>query len=74
MFGCCSSSAKTYVLAALVACVMRSDAARGAVADLARAMYGASAFSDAVWSIVNLRNSFEKLGAVQKLPIRAIER
>jgi len=48
MFGCCNSSAKTYVLAALVACVIRSEAARGDVADLARAMYGASAFKDVV--------------------------
>lgn len=35
MLGVCSSSAKTYVFGAEVACVIRSMAARGEVADLA---------------------------------------
>jgi hypothetical protein len=51
MFGVCSSSAKTYVFGALVACTTRSEAARGDVADLLRARNGSSALRAFVCSI-----------------------
>jgi hypothetical protein len=51
MLGVCSSSAKTYVFGALVACEIKSDAARGEVADLLRARKGSSALSAFVCSM-----------------------
>jgi hypothetical protein len=53
MFGVCSNSANTYVLGALVACEIKSDAARGEVADLLRARKGSRALSALVCSIVD---------------------
>ena len=55
MFGVLSSSAKTYVLGALVACVIRSEAARGEVADFVRARNGSRALSALVCSMVDVR-------------------
>ena len=52
MFGVWSSSAKTYVFGALVACTTRSEAARGDAADLLRARKGSSALSAFVCSIL----------------------
>jgi hypothetical protein len=52
MFGVCSSSAKTKVFGAEVACVTRSAAARGEVADLDKMMKGSSAFTALSCSIV----------------------
>lgn len=52
MFGVWSSSAKTYVFGALVACTTKSEAARGDVADLLRARKGSSALRALVCSIV----------------------
>lgn len=43
-----------YVLGAEVACVMRSEAARGELADLASAIKGARAFMARVWSMSSL--------------------
>lgn len=57
MFGVCSSSAKTYVFGALVACTTRSEAARGDVADLLRARKGSSALSALVCSILTSSGS-----------------
>lgn len=54
MFGCCNSSAKTYVFCAEVACVMRPAAALGAVADLASATNGASALMAREASMLSL--------------------
>ena len=45
MLGVCRSSAKTKVLGADVACVTRSAAALGELADLASKMYGSRALS-----------------------------
>jgi hypothetical protein len=52
MFGVCSSSANTYVFGALVACTIKSDAARGEVADLLRARKGSRALRAFVCSMV----------------------
>lgn len=54
MFGVCSSSAKTYVLGALVACEIKSEAARGEVADLLRARNGSRALSALVCSMAGV--------------------
>lgn len=54
MLGVCSSSAKTYVFGALVACEIKSDAARGEVADLLRARKGSRALSALVCSILKM--------------------
>lgn len=53
MFGVRNSSAKTYVLGALVACEIKSEAARGEVADLLRARKGSSALSALVCSMID---------------------
>lgn len=55
MLGVCSSSAKTYVLGALVACEIRSEAALGEVADLLRARKGSSALRALVCSMFDDR-------------------
>jgi hypothetical protein len=52
IFGVCSSSAKTYVLGALVACEIKSEAARGEVADLVRARKGSRALRAFVCSML----------------------
>ena len=51
MFGVCSSSANTYVFGALVAWTIKSDAARGEVADLLRARNGSRALRALVCSM-----------------------
>ena len=53
MFGVCRSSANTYVLGALVACTIKSDAARGEVADLLRARKGSRALRALVCSMLD---------------------
>lgn len=53
MLGCCNNSAKTYVLGEEVAWVTRSAAARGELADLARAMKGARALMALDWSMTD---------------------
>lgn len=52
MFGVCRSSANTYVLGALVAWTIKSDAARGEVADLLRARKGSRALRALVCSML----------------------
>lgn len=54
MFGCWRSSANTYVFWTDVACVIRSAAARGELADLARATKGARAFRARVCSMLSM--------------------
>jgi len=56
MLGVCSSSAKTYVLGALVACETKSEAARGEVADLLRARNGSRALRALVCSIIDAQS------------------
>lgn len=64
MLGVCSSSAKTYVFGALVACVIKSEAARGDVADLLRARKGSSALSAFVCSMLVLKLLVVRCGGV----------
>jgi hypothetical protein len=62
MFGVCSSSANTYVLGALVACDIKSDAARGEVADFVRARKGSRALSAFVCSMIDYAISSDLRG------------